>query len=171
MRVWELKKIHFFENLLYNSTKCQKNLLYNSTKLQKNCFIPFYFSLKFKTRFSQNPFFQDRSHFFSKTIAPISLKFCTLLLNMFVLSLNEGFSLSSILTHFISKTMAKKYAKNDIFMQHFKKNSIFNILKNPSFKDKPYSYTNRKKLVFSFQITNDRNIVTTMSVLFLAWST
>lgn len=85
-------------------------------------FSQFYSTLKLYTRFSQNHFFEVGSCIFLKTIASIYFSFCTLVLDMFLLSLNEGFLLFLITTYFIGRNRVKIYEKNDNFYKKsFKK--------------------------------------------------
>ena len=104
--------------------------------------------LLFKTRCSQNCIFEVGGHEFSKTNAPILLKFCTLLLEKIDSVLNEEFFFLLLQYILQANTWPIFYRKSYCFAYKSAKNSNFNLLKNPPFNHELYSPINRKYLIF-----------------------
>ena len=110
--------------------------------------------------------FEVGGHDFSKTNAPILLKFCTLLLDKIDSWLNEGFCFLWLQLILQVNTWPNFYRKPYCFAYNSAKNSNFNIFKNPSFNHDLYSPNNRKYLIFLFRIKLSWVILATARILF-----
>ena len=116
--------------------------------------------------FYQNCISEVGGHDFSKTNAPILLKFRTLRLDKIESWLNEGFVFLRLQLILQANTWPHFYRKSYCFAYDSAKNSKFNFFQNRSFNHELYSPTNMKYLIFWFWIKLSRVILVTTRILF-----